>query len=125
MIAKVAISVSPLSERVRPDSPWRDVAGMLRSFDYAPRVVAMGLAESMLDGDEAEHQRTVRATEWSARNREAFLTAYAADRETSDADRALLAAYVADKAVYEAVYEARNRPTWLPIPMAALVRIAT
>ena len=35
----------------------------------------------------------------------------------------LLAAYVADKAVYECVYEARNRPTWLAIPMAALSQI--
>jgi maltokinase len=106
----------PLSERVLPDSPWRDVAGMLRSFDYAPRVVAMIAATT---GDEGAEQRAYRAAEWSARNQAAFLEAYAGRDLTAD-EQTLLAAYVADKAVYECVYEARNRPAWLSIPMAAL-----
>ena len=106
----------PLAERVLPDSPWRDVAGMLRSFDYAPRVAAMTAAAT---GDEGVEQRAFRAAEWSARNQAAFLEAYAGRDLTGD-EQTLLAAYVADKAVYECVYEARNRPTWLPIPMAAL-----
>jgi maltokinase len=108
--------VKPLQERVLPDSPWRDVAGMLRSFDYAPRVAAMTAATT---GDEGVEQRAYRAAEWSARNQAAFLEAYAGRDLTSD-EHTLLAAYVADKAVYECVYEARNRPSWLPIPMAAL-----
>ncbi len=106
----------PLAERVLPDSPWRDVAGMLRSFDYAPRVAAMTAAAI---GDEGAEQRAFRAAEWSARNQAAFLEAYAGHDLTGD-EHTLLAAYVADKAVYECVYEARNRPTWLAIPMAAL-----
>ncbi len=106
----------PLAERVVPDSPWRDVAGMLRSFDYAPRVAAMTAAAT---GDDGSEQRAYRAAEWSARNQAAFLEAYAGRELTAD-EQALLAAYVADKAVYECVYEARNRPTWLSIPMAAL-----
>jgi maltokinase len=106
----------PLADRVLPDSPWRDVAGMLRSFDYAPRVAAMTAAAT---GDEGAEQRAFRAAEWSARNQAAFLEAYAGGPLSGD-EQALLAAYVADKAVYECVYEARNRPTWLPIPMAAL-----
>ncbi len=109
----------PLAERVPPDSPWRDVAGMLRSFDYAPRVVERNFAESGQDGVE---QRAFRAREWSSRNRNAFLTAYAERPLTADED-ALLAAYVADKAVYEAVYEARNRPAWVSIPLAALAEL--
>jgi maltokinase len=106
----------PLSERVLPDSPWRDVAGMLRSFDYAPRVAAMTVAGI---GDEGAEQRAFRAAEWSARNQAAFLEAYAG-RELTTEEQTLLAAYVADKAVYECVYEARNRPSWLQIPLAAL-----
>ena len=64
-----------------------------------------------------------RAAEWSARNCAAFLDAYAG-RDLTDAERALLDAYVADKAVYEVVYEARNRPKWVPIPMAAIESLA-
>ncbi len=106
----------PLADRVLPDSPWRDVAGMLRSFDYAPRVTAM---TADAGGDDGREQRAYRAAEWSARNQAAFLDAYAGRDLTGD-EQTLLAAYVADKAVYECVYEARNRPSWLPIPMAAL-----
>ncbi len=110
----------PLAERLKPDSAWRDVAGMIRSFDYAPRVVAL-TGVGVDSGDEAG-QRAYRAAEWSARNRAAFLDAYMQQRG-EDLDRtsaALLDAYLADKVVYEAVYEARNRPGWLSIPLAAL-----
>jgi maltokinase len=106
----------PLSERVLPDSVWRDVAGMLRSFDYAPRAAAMTAAAT---GDDGAEQRAFRAAEWSARNQAAFLEAYAG-RDLSGDEQTLLAAYVADKAVYECVYEARNRPSWVSIPMTAL-----
>ncbi len=106
----------PLAERVRPDSPWRDIAGMLRSFDYAPRVTQMTVATTDDNGTE---QRAYRAAEWSARNQAAFLEAYAGHPLSND-EHTLLTAYVADKAVYECVYEARNRPAWLPIPLAAL-----
>jgi maltokinase len=109
----------PLAERVVPDSPWRDVAGMLRSFDYAPRVAAMTAAAT---GDNGTEQRAYRAAEWSARNQAAFLEAYTQHDLTRD-EQTLLAAYIADKTVYECVYEARNRPTWLSIPMAALSQI--
>jgi maltokinase len=111
----------PLVERRLPDSPWRDVAGMLRSFDYAPRVVAM--TSYAADPDPATRdQQAYRAQEWSARNANAFLASYAG-RPLTDHERVLLDAYVADKAVYEAVYEARNRPTWVQIPLEALARL--
>ncbi|HEY1134947.1 MAG TPA: hypothetical protein VGE77_10245 [Nocardioides sp.] len=109
----------PLAERVRPDSAWRDVAGMLRSFDYAPRVVARTLEAP----DEATaNQRHHRAEEWAGHNRRAFLAAYAG-RGLTPAEDVLLSAYVADKAVYETVYETRNRPGWVGIPLAAIARI--
>ncbi|QIK75959.1 maltokinase N-terminal cap-like domain-containing protein [Nocardioides piscis] len=113
----------PLAERLLPDSPWRDVAGMLRSLDYAPRAVMMTGQAADAVHEDTQEQLAYRAAEWSARNGAAFVTAYA-DGELTDAQQTLLAAYTADKAVYETVYEARNRPTWVDIPLEAISRLA-
>lgn len=123
----------PFAERALPDSPWRDVAGMLRSFDYAPGVVEMAGP-----GGDAEERalRSARAQEWSERARSHFIDAYvAALARASDADseadtfgperRVLLDAYVADKAVYEVVYEKRNRPAWTSIPLTAVAALGS
>jgi maltokinase len=111
----------PLAERRRPDSPWRDVAGMLRSFDYAAELSRIDHTEATGDADEQTRER---ARTWAARNVRAFLTGY---RQASGAaiDETLLTAYAADKAVYEAVYEARNRPSWLPVPLDAIGRLVS
>lgn len=109
-----------LAERLLPDSRWRDVAGMTRSFDYAPHAVDASLPE---DDADVAHQRAIRADEWARRNRKAFLASYCGEGGLSDADRTVLTAYVVDKAVYECVYEARNRPAWLPIPLAGVARL--
>jgi maltokinase len=111
----------PLAERVLPDSAWRDVAGMLRSFDYAPRVAERTAAGA---DDTGAEQRAFRAAEWAERNCAAFLAAYVGDRALTDDEQVLLDAYIADKAVYEAVYEARNRPSWVPVPLTAIQRLA-
>jgi len=105
----------PLSERRALDSPLRDVAGMLRSFDYASRHLLM-------DHPEGAHLEP-RAAEWSARNRAAFLAGYteAGGHVTGD-DAVLLRALEYAKAVYEVGYESRNRPSWLPIPLSAFTR---
>jgi maltokinase len=113
--------VKPLEERVRPDSAWRDVAGMLRSFDYAAHAVGGGVEGS----EEYRERAAARAGEWAARNRTAFLDGYTSARETGrDGEAVLLRAYEVDKAVYEAVYETRNRPTWVAIPVAAIRRLS-
>ena len=109
----------PLADRLLPDSPLRDVAGMLRSFDYAPHVVERSFAEDDAGGAE---QRAYRAAEWAHRNHNHFLVGYSGGDLTAE-QRVLLDAYVADKAVYETVYETRNRPAWVEIPLAAMARI--
>lgn len=108
----------PLAERQHPDSPWRDVAGMLRSFDYAAHAVVMTAASA--SGSDDDDSRTDRAQDWVAWNTQAFLAGYLDGRPLTPDEDLLLHAYVADKAVYEAVYESRNRPGWLAIPLAAL-----
>jgi maltokinase len=111
----------PLAERRRPDSPWRDVAGMLRSFDYAAELARIDHADATGDADEHDQ---VLARLWSARNVRAFLTGYQ-EADGGEIHEVLVTAYAADKAVYEAVYEARNRPAWLPIPLGALARLSS
>jgi maltokinase len=108
-----------LADRLLPDSPWRDVAGMLRSFDYAPYAVDPIEPADAAAGDS---ERRALGAEWTARAQRYFLTAYAGGA-LGTVEQTLVDAYVADKAVYETVYETRNRPEWLPIPLAAVALI--
>ena len=101
--------MQPLSARSGVDVPLRDVAGMLRSFDYVAG--ASDAAPGILH--------------WTRACRAAFLDGYQARTEHDLArDQLLLDAFELDKALYEAVYEARNRPSWLPIPVDAVRRLA-
>ncbi|GAA2649077.1 maltokinase N-terminal cap-like domain-containing protein [Streptomyces vastus] len=97
----------PLAERRRRQSPVRDVAGMLRSFDYAAR------------------SRRPWRPAWARRCREAYCAGYAAEAGWDPREEpGLLRGYETDRAVYEVLYEARHRPDWLPVPLAAIARLA-
>jgi maltokinase len=104
---------TPLAQRRARSSPLRDVAGMLRSFDYAARY--------QLIGHPGQAALTDAARDWARRNTSAFCTGYAeAGGLDPVANQVLLRALQLDKAVYEVLYEARHRPSWLPIPLDSL-----
>ena len=109
----------PLPQRREKRSPLRDVAGMLRSFDYARNAALRAV-------DPSDPLRTRKADQWYQAARQAFLKTY--QRTIQQGRPELLpreiapplAALELEKAAYEVLYELNNRPDWLPIPLAAL-----
>ncbi len=108
--------IRSLAVRRGMHSPLKDVAGMLRSFDYAAR------GQTVSPYTDAQHR--YRATEWATRNRHSFCDGYAAAAGT-DPRRAdsLLRAFELDKAIYEVVYEHGHRPQWEVIPLQAVAAL--
>jgi maltose alpha-D-glucosyltransferase/alpha-amylase len=117
----------PLAERRAKSSPLKDVAGMLRSFDYAAFAAATSFAE--LDPGSSDVVRALADT-WRAAAAGAFLDAY---RETiadcpsypqdpTEASR-LLDLFLLEKALYEICYEAANRPHWVRIPLKGVTSL--
>ncbi|MFI5079319.1 MAG: alpha-amylase, partial [Vicinamibacteria bacterium] len=102
----------PLAERRAKHTPLRDVAGMLRSLGYAAATAGA-------------------PPDWEERARAAFFDAYRAAAAgapflpgSPTALTRALAVLEVEKAAYEVVYEANNRPDWLPIPIRGLVSAA-
>lgn len=112
----------PLEARRAKVCPLKDVAGMLRSFNYAAQAVLK------------QHQpisapESVIITDWERAARAAFLDGYRSIAEpgavkflpdTWDEVMRVLQVYELDKALYEVQYELRNRPDWLPIPLQGI-----
>jgi len=117
-----------LTERRLPQPTARDVAGMLRSFDYAAHSLRSETAQGTEGAEGAEGtEGTLRSVVpgWADACRAAYCSGYAeACGRDPRTDPVLLRACETDKAIYEVVYEARHRPDWLPVPMAAVRRLA-
>ncbi len=111
------------AERSQADVPLRDVVGMLRSFDYVAGVVMHGDSGAASGGghDDGRRQRAEQARHWAAACSRAFIDGY--QQETGrklETNSPLFVALWLDKALYEVVYERRNRPDWLPVPVAGV-----
>ncbi|MEM6847012.1 MAG: maltose alpha-D-glucosyltransferase [Pseudomonadota bacterium] len=113
-----------LEERRRKSTPLRDVAGMLRSFDYA---AAMALAEWRDTHDVNVTEASQKASAWHDRTRRQFLSTYldviGETEQGAPLTAALLDLFVLHKAVYEIGYELANRPTWVAIPLQGVLDV--
>ncbi|MDB6443928.1 maltose alpha-D-glucosyltransferase [Pseudomonas sp. 21TX0197] len=115
----------PLPERRGKHSPYKDVSGVLRSFDYAAAMaIHLNTVDSTADAD-AARQRV--ADRYLREARQAFVQAYrlaaaslAHEWKDAEGEDAALALFGLEKAAYEVAYEAENRPAWLPVPLHGL-----
>ncbi|MFN3686672.1 maltose alpha-D-glucosyltransferase [Salinarimonas sp.] len=113
----------PLAERRAKASPLRDVAGVIRSFDYAASNLKKHrhTPQGPLSEARAAHLRG----QFSEMAEQAFLAGYREGDPTSEVNPALLDLFILEKAGYEICYEAANRPSWLDVPLAGFAHVAT
>jgi maltose alpha-D-glucosyltransferase/alpha-amylase len=117
-----------LAQRREKSSPLRDVAGLLRSIDYA---AAFAGSQGPADLDETAELRKQRILDnFAPSSKEAFLAGYRDAAQAGglaaagEAEQALLQLFIVEKAAYEICYEAANRPAWIPVPLRGLAEIA-
>jgi maltose alpha-D-glucosyltransferase/alpha-amylase len=118
----------PIAERRVPQSPLRDVAGMLRSFGYAARA---GLKTFLASNPDVGPALEPWVSGWELHAAATYLNAYL--KQIADSGLLpggtnrdlLLRALLLDKAFYELAYELNNRPDWVDIPLAGLLRLLT
>jgi maltose alpha-D-glucosyltransferase/alpha-amylase len=116
----------PLAERRRKHSPLRDVAGLLRSFNYA---AAVAVARCIPEHGEEAAALAPRARDWEREVGTAFLAGYESvviGRCVSYPDdarhaRTLIDLFTLEKALYEVRYELDHRPDWIDIPVSGLL----
>jgi len=118
----------PLEQRRAKGSPLRDVAGLVRSFDYA---AAFGNTMGPTDLDEAALASKKRILQrFAPACKAALLEGYRAGNPLLENDLSLCAQaqlldlFTMEKAAYEICYEAANRPTWMHVPLEGLAAIA-
>ncbi|MFO1324401.1 MAG: maltose alpha-D-glucosyltransferase [Burkholderiales bacterium] len=115
-----------LEERREKQSPLKDVAGMLRSFDYALHAALLRIVGG---SEQTQAIRERLGAEWLRETRSAFLDGYdqvaAASGLTNAAAQrgGLLELFLLEKAMYELGYEAENRPDWVRIPLRGLIEL--
>ncbi len=113
----------PIEERRRKQSPLRDVAGMLRSFNYARCSALRDSAEH----EPVSHELAAAAEGWESEARRSFLDGYweaarGSELYPSEAPaQALIELFLIEKALYELRYEINNRPAWVDIPLRGLL----
>jgi maltose alpha-D-glucosyltransferase/alpha-amylase len=122
----------PLSERRIKRSPVRDVAGLLRSFDYAARAAVRDAVARGVVPDEPRTRERFRPWEdgWSRRTGAAFLGGYlgvdqlaAVLPDTREDLLICLEAHLVEKAAYEVSYELSHRPDWVEVPLEGLLAL--
>ncbi len=118
----------PMEQRRRKSSPLRDVAGLIRSFDYATAAAAPGRTAS---SPQTRERLATLLQQFREETGTAFGDAYRAVLEAApnpwaprESARSLVFLFLIEKAAYEIRYEAANRPTWLGIPLLGLTQIA-
>jgi maltose alpha-D-glucosyltransferase/alpha-amylase len=117
-----------MEQRRAKSCPMRDVAGLLRSFDYAAAAAAPGRVAT---SEQANSRRQNLLATFRTRACDAFLDAYRTVLHqasqpwiTDEAEAALLDLFLLEKAAYEIRYEIANRPAWLSIPLTGFSTIA-
>jgi maltose alpha-D-glucosyltransferase/alpha-amylase len=109
-----------LEDRRAKTSPLRDVAGMLRSIDYAAASASKRMAELGLLDEGLTNQFI---DQWREEATHDFLSGYAEEVGGERIDHDLLRFFSLEKALYETVYEAENRPGWIDIPVGGVLRL--
>ena len=116
--------LKPLAERRAKNSPLRDVAGMLRSFDYVSGMIARG--DKWKKNSEGAVAAIRILDEFTATARQAFLEGYSDGRGAAltAEEQSLVSVFALEKAAYEIVYEENNRPDWIDLPLKGFVKLA-
>ena len=113
-----------IADRRTKVSPLRDIAGLLRSIDYAAATLIDRKTVGAVPLDEEQRDQLI--SQFRSRASATFIAAYseAAGARAGPGERALLTLFLIEKAAYEISYEAANRPSWIGVPLAGLTRLA-